>query len=149
MNSAEELTIKRRNKKNKTRFLVGRLTEEEWFLLNELREKLQFENLRDLVVFGNEVLKNLARWEESGYKFYLKGSSPEDIREIDFQLFPNKNKEKDGKDPLGNYIDKSIENLEAILETETDEDLIRKAKAQLEAFESIKEVYEESEAGND
>lgn len=83
--------IKRRSKQNKSEVLTLRLTPEESDFLSKLKNDLQFETNRDLVLFGMEVVKSLKEWDSSNYKFFVGKGKPEenDYREVEFELKPD------------------------------------------------------------
>lgn len=84
----EKLKVQRGDKPTKSKNLTIRLTPEELEEIGNLKQTMQFDSTRDLLLFGLEILDTLAKWQSKSYMFLLK--DPEGgFTEVEFELVPN------------------------------------------------------------
>ena len=86
MNTYIQWSITRPKKEKKSETLSIRLTPTEMNDLVALKDKLQFEDNREFVLFCFDVLNNIENWDADGYRFFLGKPEDKDYREIEFEL---------------------------------------------------------------
>lgn len=78
-------TVKRRSKPKQSEMLTLRLTPEENDFIRELKDDLEFDTIRELVLFCLDVVRNLRDWESEGQQFYV-GTKAEGFSPVEFQF---------------------------------------------------------------
>jgi len=82
-------TVKRPNKHNKSKTVTLRLTDKERADFERLKKDLEFQSVRDLVLFSTGVLQKLYEWNCMSYHFYIGNPAEKDYKEVEFELKPN------------------------------------------------------------
>lgn len=65
-----------------------RLTETEQQFLENLKTKLKFDSLVELLLFCSEAVDYLKEWNDEGYKFIRMKEDSKDAKEVSFEFSP-------------------------------------------------------------
>ena len=92
------LKIKRPSEANKSKIVTFRLTADEYQELEHLKNNLEFQSTRNLVLFCMDVVGMLYKWRSSNWLFFIGKPKEKKYKEVEFEFKPHsKQKKGDGK----------------------------------------------------
>jgi len=82
------LSIFRRKKDVRDKILTMRLTGEEDSTLQSLTKDLGFNNSRDTLVFGMDLLAKFKEWKDEGQSFFIGDTQKKKYMQVEIELYP-------------------------------------------------------------
>lgn len=83
------LSVFRRKKEVRDKIHTIRLTGEEDTTLQGLTKDLGFDNPRDTLVFGMDLLTKLKEWKDEGQTFFIGDTLRKKYMQVEIELYPN------------------------------------------------------------